>query len=131
MPSADAKNKQLILVVDDEQVILELLQRHLSGLGFEVMTCLSGEDALARGMPALPSLVFLDIKMPGMGGLECLREIRLRHPSVPVIMLTAIVDREAVLKAADYGVNDYLFKPIDLDSLTKMVRRQLSLRRNA
>lgn len=115
-----------ILVVDDEQVILKLMKRHLSSLGYSVVTAESGEEALESMNKALPQLVFLDIKMPGIGGIECLKLMVKQHPEVPVVMLTAVLDRDTAMKAIDGGAADYLYKPMDLAVVTEMVARQLS-----
>jgi len=115
-----------VLVIDDEPVIRELLRRHLTKLGYEVAVAESGEQALTRLSQVHPDLVLLDMRMPGMGGMECLNRLRQLYPRVPVVILTAVVEREAVLEAINLGAQEYLFKPIDLETVTRIVQNQLS-----
>lgn len=105
-----------VLVVDDEPETLTFLLRFLRELGHEVATAASGGEALERACSSPPHAILLDVKMPGLGGLELLR--RLREQGVPVILVTAMAketlrrqDREALEGAA------YLPKPVDLASL--------------
>jgi len=115
-----------VLVIDDEPVIRELLRRHLTKLGCEVAVAESGEQALTRLSQVHPDLVLLDMRMPGMGGMECLNRLRQLYPQVPVVILTAVVERESVLEAINLGAQEYLFKPIDLETVTRIVQNQLS-----
>lgn len=112
-------------MVDDEQVIRELLRRHLTSLGYAVVTAESGEEALSEAPRFRPALVFLDIKMPGMGGLGCLKQLRRLFPDIQVVMLTAVLERESVVNAVDIGAQEYLFKPVDLATVTQVLKRLL------
>jgi len=78
-----------ILIVDDESNLRELYRGELSEAGYDVETASTGEEALAMIEEAGPDLVTLDVRMPGMGGIATLREIREIDPEIPVIMLTA------------------------------------------
>ena len=117
-----------VMVVDDEKVIRDLLRRHLNSLGYDVVIAESGEMALVRAKHFRPSLVILDIKMPGMGGLKCLKQLRKLDPDLPVIMLTAVLERDAVMEAVHDGALEYLYKPIDLSTITKVVQTFLAAR---
>jgi len=117
--------KASLLVVDDEKVIRDLLRRHLTSLGYEVVTAESGEQALDRARGSRPALALLDLKMPGMGGMECLKQLRLLYADLPVVVLTAVLEREAVMNAVDIGAQEYLFKPVELAVVTQVVRRLL------
>lgn len=125
MPNEGKSNNLRLMVVDDEKVIRDLLRRHLTSLGYDVVTAESGEDALAKARGFRPALVFLDLKMPGMGGMECMKELRQLHPDLPVVVLTAVLERQAVLNAVDIGAQEYLYKPVDLTTVTQVVNRLL------
>jgi CheY-like chemotaxis protein len=108
-----------ILLVDDEEMNRDFLQRRLEKRGFEVVTAVDGNDACARIHAERPSLILMDVMMPGMDGLEATRQIRAGSEtrSIPIIALTARAmtgDREQVLAA---GCDDYATKPIDLNEL--------------
>jgi two-component system response regulator len=120
-----------VLVVDDDPDDLEITRRALAkiGCGVTCMTACRGEDALAllRGRGELPSLILLDLKMPGMNGIDTLRQIRadgrLKH--IPVIMVTNSTlesDRSAALAA---GANAFLHKAFDLDQYGRDIQDQL------
>ncbi len=106
-----------ILVVDDEKAICEILQEFLSLFGHTVSSANSGKEALARMEEALPEVVFLDIRMPGMSGLEVLKEIKARSPTTKVIMISAFGDEETDEKARRCGADGYMQKPVDLPQL--------------
>ena len=110
-----------ILVVDDEEQICELLDKFLSQEGYQVITAATGEEALEKLEEESPQLVLLDIRMPGMGGIECLRKIKEKDEKIGVIMTTAVGDTDTIKEALSLGVNDYILKPIDLDYLGKLI----------
>ncbi len=106
-----------ILLVDDEPDFCDALRDFLRIRGFEVAIALSGEEALPAYMQEKPDMVLLDIKMPGMDGLETLREIKVLDQGANVIMVTAIKDDEFVKRAMVEGALDYITKPVDHDYL--------------
>ncbi len=111
-----------LLVVDDEANIAELLRIWFEPAGWDVATAASGPEGVARAADRRPDAVVLDLMLPGYGGLEVLRRIRLLHPSVTVVLSTARdsdEDRAAGLAA---GADSYLVKPYSLVEL----ERQLS-----
>ena len=110
-----------ILVVDDEKEACEALAEFLRSENYEVRTAQSGETALEKVEQDTPDLVLLDIRMPGMDGLEILRRIKDKDESIGVIMTTAVKDRDAIKEALRLGINDYILKPIDLDYLGKLI----------
>lgn len=117
-----------ILVVDDVQDNLDLLERRLRKLGYRTRAVSSAEDALAAvdGCDA----VLLDIEMPGMGGLACLRLLREQYllDQLPVIMVTAREDAEDVVASLNAGASDYVAKPIDFPVLAARLRTWLRLK---
>ena len=89
MQDAPAKSEARLLVVDDEPTILELLAGTLRFAGFDVLTAVSGAEALRAAAAARPDLILLDVMMPDCDGFDVIRRIRAGGPRVPVIFLTA------------------------------------------
>ena len=116
----------LIYVVDDEQPIRDLLKRTLTKAGFEVATFADGRSALAHLKTTSPSLILLDIRMPGFSGMDFLDAIRLTDPNIPVFMLTSVFDVESTRTAVCKGARDYLQKPFDLNYLVSYVNSYLN-----
>ncbi len=111
-----------ILVVDDDSGQRSLLETFLAQQGFQVTASASGEEALGELGKDRFAMVISDVRMPGMSGLELLRQIRLGHPTLPLLLVTAFANiREAVGAIRDGALN-YLSKPIDLDELLAIVR---------
>ena len=114
----------LVLVADDEPRITKLVSLALRDEGFRVVTASGGEEALARAEEVRPDIVLLDIVMPGMDGIEVMRQLR-EHRPVPVILLTARGSTAEKTKGLDLGADDYVAKPFDLDELAARVRAVL------
>ena len=106
-----------ILVVDDKIENRELISFHLIESGYKVITAESGQAALEAIRLENPNLVLLDIKMPGMNGIETLKKIKAMAPSIPVAMVTAVWDEEEAKKAMEAGAFEYITKPIDFEYL--------------
>ena len=115
-----------ILVVDDEAQIVRLLQKYFASKGYEVHTAGSGPEAIDRVIDVRPDVVLLDILMPGMGGLDALKEIKKIDPKIGVIMVTAVIDEELAKRALELGADDYITKPIDFDYLETCVMVKLA-----
>ncbi len=113
---------QRILVVDDEIEVCNVLRDFLTVKGYEVHTVSDGRSAVAKVGEVRPHIVLLDIMMPGMGGLETLKEIRKVDPRVGVIMVTAVFDEELGKRAIELGAYDYITKPVSLDYLDTVLR---------
>ncbi len=112
-----------ILIVDDDASIRETFEHHLGRLGYEVATATSAEDAL-RVLPEFePALVITDIRMPGMDGIELLRQVRSSSEDVDVLVITAHEDMSTAVSAMRAGAYDYLVKPLDLDEIDLQVKR--------
>ena len=110
-----------VLLVDDEVPFGETLARRLDRRGFRVLRAFSGADGLERLGTWLVDVVVLDVNMPGMGGLQVLREIKMRFPTVQVLMLTGHADMEAAISGMAMGTFDYLMKPVGLDELIRKI----------
>jgi DNA-binding response OmpR family regulator len=115
---------QRILVVDDEAAIRELVGSYLRTEGFDVAEAVDGEDALAQVAQRAPDLIVLDLRLPGISGLDVLREIR-RTSSVYVIVLTARADEADKLIGLELGADDYITKPFSPRELVARVRAVL------
>jgi CheY-like chemotaxis protein len=122
-----------ILVVDDNDDIRELFVARLEQEGFRALGAASGPQALERIAIAVPSLILLDISMPGMSGLEVLTRLRETHSpaQLPIVMVTAHTDSEDVVEALGLGANDYVTKPVDLPVVLARIRAQLRIRQAA
>ncbi|HEY92803.1 MAG TPA: response regulator [Dehalococcoidia bacterium] len=115
-------DKSKILVVDDEQVVCDILHDELSERGYLCATVLSGDDALAKLSNGDFQVVLLDIRLPGMSGMEVLQEIWLEHDNTATIMITAVDDVDTAVEAMKLGASDYLVKPFDLDRVDASIR---------
>lgn len=114
----------LVLVADDEPRITKLVSLALNAEGFRVVTASGGEEALQKAEEVRPDIILLDIVMPGIDGIEVMRQLRERRP-VPVILLTARGATSDKAKGLDLGADDYVAKPFDLDELAARVRAVL------
>ncbi len=114
-----------ILVVDDEIEACKVLEEFLSSKGHEVHTALDGPAAISKLEEVKPQIVFLDMIMPGMGGLEVLQELKRIDPEVTVIMVTVVTDHEQAKKTLELGAYDYITKPVDLNYLENVMMVKL------
>lgn len=113
-----------ILTVDDEEHILELLKYNLEGNGYEVLQAESGEEALKVLEAEKVDLVLLDLMLPGIDGLQTLREIRNNNTTkrLPVIMLTAKTEEIDTVLGLEMGADDYIGKPFGVHELTARIK---------
>lgn len=118
--------KQQILIVEDEQPILQFLQRGLTYKGFDVLTATTGEEVLSLVSVYGPDLVLLDILLPDLSGIEICRAIRLTgRSSLPILMLTAKDERTDKILGLESGADDYITKPFDFEELVARIRAAL------
>lgn len=111
-----------IILVDDEVPFVETMSKRLVKRGLKVTSANSGEDALVKlGQDSKVDVIILDVKMPGMDGLETLQEIKKQHPLKEVIMLTGHATIESAIDGMKLGAFDYLMKPCDIDLLISKV----------
>lgn len=101
-----------ILVIDDEAALRKTLARILQQAGFEVTTAENGEQALAFLESTSYDLVYMDLRMPGLHGLDTLKLVHEMHPNLPVILFTAQPDLNSAVEALRNGATDYLLKPL-------------------
>ncbi|MCG2821506.1 MAG: sigma-54 dependent transcriptional regulator, partial [Candidatus Atribacteria bacterium] len=114
-----------ILVIDDEQNIRKMLTRVLSPEGFIVKEADNGLEALKRLQEENYSLVLLDLKMPGLNGIEILKNIRENDLNLPVIMMSAYGSIPEAVEAMKLGALDYLIKPFDIEELKIIINRAI------
>jgi len=117
--------REKILIVDDEKIIRESLFHWFENDGYLVEAAESGESALKSFLVESSDLLLVDLKMPGMGGLELLKEIKKINPETIVIMITAYASVNSAIAAIKDGAYDYVTKPIDPDDLANLVSRAL------
>ncbi|WP_425462807.1 sigma 54-interacting transcriptional regulator [Methylibium rhizosphaerae] len=115
------------MLVDDDADLLRLLSMRLSAAGYRVTAVESAEDALARLAVERPQLVVSDVQLPGKDGMQLFDAIRAKHPSLPVIMLTAHGTIPDAVEATSRGVYTYLTKPFDGKALLDTIAQALSL----
>jgi DNA-binding NtrC family response regulator len=106
-----------LMLVDDEERFLTTTRKLLLKKGLEVLTATSGQEALETLAAHHVDVVILDVKMPGMDGMETLKEIKRRFPLVEVIMLTGHATVESAVEGLKSGATDYLMKPAEIDEL--------------
>lgn len=118
-----------ILIVDDEEVVRQLLYRKLTSQGYQCQEAGTGDEALNKIKNQPVALVILDIKMPGMTGIELLSEIKADYPDIAVIMATAIAEVNTAIHCMKQGAYDYIVKPFNLDEVILNIERALEKRR--
>ena len=122
--------KPLILVVDDEETNLRLMQTNLATNGYRVVTASDGPSALKKAAAEPPDLVLLDVMMPYMDGFEVAGRLKADEHTrtAPIIMVTALDDRDSRMRGLNAGAEDFLTKPIDRAELAVRVRNLLKLK---
>ena len=114
-----------LLLVDDEADIVEVIQDRLEAYGFIVVTAATGLEALKKLSVEKFDGVFLDVKMPEMGGIEALEEIRKRDTQIPIIIITSSSTREAAIDCLGKGANEYILKPFEWEELKAKIQKVL------
>jgi DNA-binding response OmpR family regulator len=111
-----------VLVIDDETRFLETTRKLLERRGFETLTASSGMQAVDIVAAEPVDVVILDVKMPGLDGIEALKKIKEMRPAAEVIMLTGHVSLESAMDGLKYGACDYVMKPCDIEDLVAKIR---------
>ncbi|MFO7883275.1 MAG: sigma-54 dependent transcriptional regulator [Desulfobacteraceae bacterium] len=118
-----------VLIVDDEKSIIQSLDGILSDDGFEVLHAANGYEAIKKIEAESPDIVLLDIWMPGMDGIETLKEIKKDFPNLPVVMITGHGTIESAVDATKSGAFDFLEKPLSIDKVIVTINNALHFRR--
>lgn len=118
-----------VLVVDDEEAVRNLLKRALEEAGYHVTTAADGEEALDKVSRREIEVMLLDIRMPGLSGMDVLRKVMEGYPDTSVVMVSAVADATTAVEAMKAGAYDYVTKPFNLQDVTLRVRNALERRR--
>jgi len=123
--------KAKLLLVDDEPAFIEILAQRLRKRSFDVACINSGQGALNRLVGHdNPDVIILDLKMPGLGGIETTQRIKNKWPIIEVILLTGHATVESAVNALKQGAFDYLMKPYELDELLKKIKAAINRKRS-
>jgi DNA-binding response OmpR family regulator len=114
-----------LLIVDDEKDVAEFLAQEFQDRGYEVGLALNGREALDQIRLNRPHVMLLDVRMPGLSGIETLQRAKEIDPGLGVIMVTAVQDDETMQLAMEFGAYDYITKPIDVEHLSATVMAKL------
>ncbi len=118
--------KPRILVIDDEEEILSALRRYLEyALEAEVLTACEARSAMSLYREKTPMVILSDIQMPGLSGVEVLKDVKSHYPAIQVLIMTGQSTLDRSLECLEAGAVDYLMKPLDMDILEKLVREAL------
>jgi CheY-like chemotaxis protein len=123
-PAAQApKEDKLIEIVDDDEVIVKLVSTQLTLNGYKTVAALDGEQAVRVAHQKRPDLILLDIAMPGLHGFSVIEKLRQSEHTrrIPIMIVSAFNDPDALNKAELYGIKNYVVKPFDVDDLIKKV----------
>ncbi len=115
-----------MLVVDDELRICDFLKGFFSTKGYEVSTVTSGEEALTQAPRLKPAVILLDVRMPGISGIDALPRLKALLPQARIIMVTALDDDSLMAEAVSRGASDYITKPFSFDYLEGIVMQKLA-----
>jgi DNA-binding NtrC family response regulator len=123
-------NKPFVMLVDDEVDFIETMAKRLQKRDFKVLTATTGQQALELvDVNRNLEVMILDVKMPGMDGIEVLKEIKNRYPLIEVIMLTGHATIESAIDGMKIGAFDYLMKPCEIEQLTQKVYEAVAKRK--
>lgn len=111
-----------VMLVDDEQEFIDLLSQRLEARGLKVVTVISGEEAVAMTNDRNLDVAVVDFAMPGIDGIETLKQIKQQRSDIEVIMLTGQGTIQSGIEAMKHGAIDYLEKPVDLNILMEKIR---------
>ncbi|NNL22592.1 MAG: response regulator [Ignavibacteriaceae bacterium] len=115
-----------VLIVDDEEELASIIAERLQFRGMEAHTALEGKKALKLIEENPPSVVVLDLMMPGLGGLEILKRIKTMNYNLPVILLSGYGSKESAKEGMNLGAFDFVMKPCDIDSLISKIQEAVA-----
>ncbi|MDA8324815.1 MAG: response regulator, partial [Nitrospiraceae bacterium] len=112
-----------ILIVDDDPVVREVLQEIIAGIGHRPEAAKDGLDGLRKASENEYDIIFTDLKMPGLGGMDFLKEVKKGNPGVSVVVITGYPTVEAAVSAMKEGADDFITKPFNIDSVQSIINR--------
>ncbi len=115
-------------MIDDDPGMLQLLEAYFSRQGYRVFGVRNGEDALGTLDDTQPNLIILDLVLPGVGGLDVLRQLKQALPRIPVVMFSGHAQTRNVVEAMRRGASDFLPKPFELEELDLALQNALGVR---
>lgn len=118
---------QRILIIDDEKNMRWVLERGLKSLGYQIQTAANGEEGIEAARTTEPDLVVLDLKMPGMDGMQTLKKLKEMYDQLPIVMITAHGTMETAIEAMKCGAADYIIKPFDIEEMKMIIRKTLAV----
>ena len=119
--------KKRVLVIDDERIVLDSITKILGGEDFEVEVTLSGRQGLESALTKEYDIVLTDLRMPDIGGMRVLRDVKRAKPAMPVVMITGFGSVQSAVQAMKLGAAEYLEKPFAPDDLVKVVKKALHI----
>src|SRR5258705_2888151 len=125
MPEWEGANMAKILIVEDEPKMVAGLRDNFEDEGYEVLTAHDGVEGLDRALATSPDLIILDVMMPKMSGLDVCRKLKMKRPSIPIIMLTARGQEVGKVLGLELGADDYVTKPFSIRELLARVKAVL------
>ena len=114
-----------VLLIDDEQEFTGALAERLERRGYDVQAVDNGEDGLQAIENNPPHIVVLDLKMPGLSGIEVLKRVKAQQPSMPVLLLTGYGSTEEGIKGMQLGAYDYMMKPLNINELISKLQEAI------
>ncbi|HWR06432.1 response regulator [Sporomusa sp.] len=120
-----SSSRATILVIDDQPGIRRLLTEVLQDEGYSVMTASNGYEGIQVANDVKPNVILMDMKMPGMDGIETLKELKRHGQGDQVIMMTAYGELDMVNEAREAGMRDYITKPFDIMSLCRIIEEHI------
>ncbi|WP_093793883.1 response regulator [Sporomusa acidovorans] len=120
-----SNSQATILVIDDQPGIRRLLTEVLQDEGYHVITAANGYEGIQAALTVNPNVILMDMKMPGMDGIEALKELKRQGQGDQVIMMTAYGELDMVNEAKEAGMRDYITKPFDIISLCQIIQNNI------
>ena len=114
-----------IMIVDDEPTVTDLLSTDLELRGYNCVTAATGEDALVKLATVSVDALLLDLRLPGVSGMDVLTKVVSSYPATVVIIVTAVEDPQTVVQAMKIGALDYILKPFELQRVADSIRKAL------
>ncbi len=118
-----------ILLIDDDEQLCKSFEKILVGEGYNVQMVFTGEDGIKTIISSPPDLVVLDIRLPGMDGIQAFQKIHELQPKLPVVIITAYGTTETAIEAIKTGAFDYIYKPFDVPEMLKVIEKGLDTKR--